>query len=358
MTRDVAHSDNVEADKFADLPTTERLSGKGELSRNRTIIVDEVDENGDVILEVNEQSCRTGRVLSAVGLHSIVQDDNGQQFECTVRRIVRTMSRDARNAVVAGDFVLFQQLDEQYGVIERVQPRRSSLSRGSRRHEHIIVANVDQVVIVASALDPPLKPSLVDRFIISASKGETAAVICVNKSDLVNRAELQPILGLYGQLGYQTVLCSAETGEGIAWLRELIKGRQSVFTGQSGVWKSSILNAIQPGLKLGTSHVSTGSGKGRHTTRRAELVALDFGGWVVDTPGIRQLELWDVIKEEVEGFFVEFRPFVAFCRFPSCSHTHEIGCRVKDAVLAGLVSRGRYESYQRIMYGQEDLEDN
>lgn len=359
LTRDVdiARTDEAEAARIEDLPTEERLSGKGELTRQRTIIVEDVDEaTGQSMREVDESTVQRGRVLSSAGLHSIVQAENGQQFECTVRRIVRTLARETRNAVVAGDWVLFQQLDDQYGVIERVEPRHGTISRGSRRHEHIIVSNVDQVVIVVSAVDPPLKPSLVDRFIISAAKGETGAIVCVNKADLLGRADLQPILGLYASLGYQSVMTSAETGEGIDKLRALLVGRQSVFTGQSGVGKSSLLNRIQPNLALETGKVSSWSHKGKHTTRRAVLLPLDSGGWLVDTPGIRQLGLWDVIPEEVEGFFLEFHPFVAFCRFPNCSHTHETGCRVKDAVTSGLISRTRYISYLRIMSGQEEIE--
>lgn len=354
LTRDVdmAGEDEDRAAHIADLPTGERLSGKGELSRNRTVI-GESDEAGGLLIDVDESACSRGRVLMATGLNCVVQDEDGSRYECTVRRVVRTMAREARNAVVAGDWVLFQKLDEEFGVIERVEPRGSTLSRGSGRHEHVIVSNIDQIVIIASAAEPPLKPSLIDRFLISAEKGETDVLICVNKADLIDPASIQSILGLYGQLGYQTVLTSAETGAGMERLRGLLKDRGSVFSGQSGVGKSSLLNAIQPGLVLDTREVSSWSQKGKHTTRRAELIALESGGWVVDTPGIRQMALWDVIPEEVEGYFVEFHPFVADCRFPDCSHTHETGCRVKQAVEAGLITRARFYSYLRIMTGQE-----
>lgn len=352
----IADADDAQGARVEDLPSAERLSGKGDLTRSRTVVGDADGESGEFQIDVDQANCRQGRVLSATGLNSIVQTEQGQQYDCTVRRVVRTMSREARSAVVAGDIVLFQKIDDQYGVIERVEPRRSTLSRGSKRHEHVIVSNVDQVVIVMSAADPVLKPSLIDRFLISAAKGGADALICINKADLIDPVQLQPTLGLYGQLGYQVVLTSAETGAGMTFLRNLLKGRQSVFAGQSGVGKSTLLNAIQPGLGQRTAEVSGWTQKGKHTTRRAVLIALEFGGWVVDTPGIRQLGLWDVIPEEVEGFFREFRPFVALCRFPDCSHTHETGCCVKRAVSDALITRSRYHSYLRIMSGQAEEE--
>ena len=150
-------------------------------------------------------------------------------------------------------------------------------------------------------------------------------------------------------MGYEVVLASASTGTGVRRIKALLQNKQTVLAGQSGVGKSSLLNALQPGLGLRVGTVSTDSGKGTHTTRSANLLQLEFGGWVVDTPGLRQFELWDVIPEEVEGFFVEFPPFVTRCQFPDCSHTHEEGCNVKRAVLSGLISSERYASYCRIL---------
>jgi ribosome biogenesis GTPase len=169
--------------------------------------------------------------------------------------------------------------------------------------------------------------------------------------DLVDPAPYQPIVGLYSQLGIPTFLTSATTGCGIDWLRERLKDRQTVFTGQSGVGKSSLLNAIQPELGLRVREVSTMTQKGRHTTTTAELIKLEFGGWVVDTPGIRQFQLWDIIPEEVEGFFPEFRPFVHLCAFPDCTHTHEERCAIKTAVDKRLISASRYLSYLGLFSG-------
>jgi ribosome biogenesis GTPase len=335
------------ADDLDALSTGSRMSGKGDLTRRRTVVRDETGGRA-----VDLAACRPGRVLRAIGATQCwVQDDaTASVYECTVRRVLRTLASDERNAVVAGDRVLFRPVAASQGVIERVEPRAGVLSRGQHHREHVIVANVSQVMIVASAAEPPLKPALIDRFLVSAAKGGVAAAICINKCDLVDLAELQPVVGLYSRLGYTVIAASSRTGLGIARLARQLADHETVFTGQSGVGKSSLLNAVDPGLKLRTGEVSQSSQKGRHTTRSAELLKLG-GGWVVDTPGIRQLELWNVSAGEVEGYFVEFRPFVPLCRFPNCLHLSEDGCAVRQAVRDDLISRTRYESYTRIVIG-------
>ena len=340
----------TDPERIEDIAAGERVSGKGDTSRYRTVIAAETEE-GDLQIDVDLSTCHTGRVLSAIGQMSRVQLDDGRELECTVRQIVRSLARDQRNAVVTGDRVLVGDVDAETGVIERVEPRHGVLSRSSRHRAHVIVSNVDQLMVVVPADD--LKPVLVDRFLVSAEQGEIAAVLCINKIDLLDPAELVGWTGLYARLGYEVVLTSAETGAGISRLRQLLAERETVFAGQSGVGKSSLLNSIQPGLRLLTGEISSSTGKGRHVTRRTQLIELDGGGYVVDTPGIRQLALWDLIPEEIEGFFVEFRPFVALCHFPDCSHTHEEGCAVKRAVETELIHESRYASYLRIHAGED-----
>lgn len=378
LTREV-HAEGVGNDEHV---FSERLSGKGELTRYRTVIGTEHADGEQPVRAVAEHGCLHGRVIAAVGLNSLVQaEKNGERYECTVRRVVRTLARDSRNAVVTGDRVLFRPLDdkavasrEKQGVIERVEPRFGTVSRWSHGAEHLIVANVERAVIVVSAVDPPIKRNLIDRFLVSSEHGGVRPILCINKIDLMDPAELQPLVGEYSRLGYDVVLTSAvqenATEEnattartlpgrrsvaesGLAKLRRLLQGRESVFAGQSGVGKSSLLNALQPKLELQTGEVSDWTRKGKHTTRRAVLIELEFGGWVVDTPGIRQFRLWDVQREQVEGFFVEFRPFVTLCKFPDCSHTHEISCGVKQAVEKKLISTERYEGYLRILDDDE-----
>ena len=369
LTREVAPA--AGGGHVDELTGSERLSGKGELSRRRTVVAEEHD--GQLIRQVDAAGCLAGRVVSAIGLHCLVEREapgepgDGDRYECTVRRVLRTLARDGRNAVVVGDRVLIRPQtadgvrddpggpEKKMAVVERVEPRHGVLSREHNNREHMLVTNVDRVVIAVSAADPPLKPTLIDRMLVSAEKGGVGAAVCINKCDLVDDAELEPVAALYRSLGYPTVLASAATGRGIDELRDLLAGSQSVVSGQSGVGKSSLLNAVEPGWSLRVNEVSGWNRKGTHTTRRAILLRLSHaaGGWVADTPGVRQFALWDVASWEVEAYFVEFQPFIPHCKFPDCTHTHEDSCAVKAAVLDGAISPGRYASYVRIAAGDD-----
>jgi ribosome biogenesis GTPase len=272
-------------------------------------------------------------------------------FQCATRRLLKTLATDLRHVVAAGDVVWFRPEGRDEGIIERVEPRRGIVSRTSRGRQHVLVANVDQLIIVTSAAEPRLKPNLIDRLLVTAEKGGIRPIICINKIDLIEPADLMPLVGVYAQLGYDVVLVSARQNIGIDRLRDWLSGAESVVSGQSGVGKSSLLNAVEPDLDLRVQSVSAETQKGRHTTTTAELIPLSFGGYVVDTPGIRQFQLWDVIPEEVAGFFRELRPYVSRCRFPDCTHTHEDDCAVKDAVADGWIDARRYESYVQIRAG-------
>ena len=340
----------------------ERISGKGELSRRRTVrVAGSGDESGESDLagqlDVDETTCLAGRVLSVHGLASRVQADNGRLYSCATRRLLKTLSTEQRHIVAAGDRVVFRPVDQpgtNEGIIERIEPRHGVISRTSRGRQQILVANVDQALIVTSAAEPRLKPQLIDRLLVSAEQGRVRPVICINKIDLVDAAELQPLIGVYSQMGYDVVVLSATTRFGIPRLRQLLAGCESVVVGQSGVGKSSLLNAIDPELRLRVASVSEETQKGRHTTTTARLVPLSFGGYVVDTPGIRQFQLWDVIAEEVGGYYRDLRPYVSHCRFPDCTHLHEAGCAVKDAVADGRLDARRYESYCGLYRGDMD----
>ncbi|HEX4412011.1 MAG TPA: ribosome small subunit-dependent GTPase A [Lacipirellulaceae bacterium] len=339
-----------------DAPHGERMSGKGQISRKRTVAGAEIVEDATgthVYLDVDRTICRLGRVLRVQGLISIVRDDDGKLRQCATRRLLKTLATDQRHVVAAGDIVWVRPEGTEEGIIERVEPRHGVVSRTSRGRQHVLVANVDQLVIVTSAAEPRIKPILIDRLLVTSERSEIRPIICINKIDLIEPADLMPLVGVYAQLGYDVLFVSAATGFGVDRLRARLENRESVVSGQSGVGKSSLLNAVEPGLHLRVQTVSEDTQKGRHTTTTAELIPLSFGGYVVDTPGIRQFQLWDIIPEEVASYFRELRPYVSRCRFPDCTHTHEDYCAVKDAVADGWIDARRYESYVQIRSGDD-----
>lgn len=341
LTKQAREAEDHEFDAKRD----ETVRAKGELSRHRTVTVHEEDAK-------LSEGVRRGVVVAMRGLFANV--DDGERIRlCTVRRILRTRLIEERHPVTVGDRVRFlveSRGDEATaeGVIEAVEPRRGQLRRRSGRRIHTMVANVDQALIVSSAGEPSPKPHLIDRYIIAALAGEITPVICMNKTDLDTGGEAVALLDRYSALGYAVVATSTVTGAGIESLRKLLHNTASVIAGQSGVGKSSLLNVVEPGLKLDTKDVSDQTRKGRHTTTTATLIRLAAGGYVVDTPGIRSLDLTTVDRCEYEALFVEFPEHVANCKFPGCTHRHEIECAVKSAVERGDIHPDRYESYVRL----------
>ncbi len=333
---------NQAQDHEIDSVDSEQVRAKGNLSRQRTIIVHDDPSQA-------QQHLNAGTVIALRGLYADV-DDGTRVYPCTIRRVLRTQQIDERHPVTVGDRVRFSietsgDVDAHEGVIEHVDPRHGQLRRKSGRRIQTVVANVDQAIIVSSANQPTPKPQLIDRYIIAALAGEITPIICMNKIDLDEDGLAKEVLSRYTNLGYDTLLTCAITGDGISQLRNLLKNKESVVAGQSGVGKSSLLNVVEPGLSLRTSEVGTQNEKGRHTTTTASLIRLDMGGYVVDTPGIRSFDISIVPRNDFEAHFVEFVEHVANCRFPDCTHTHEIGCAVKSAVAQVLIHPARYTSY-------------
>ncbi|MEI6255357.1 MAG: ribosome small subunit-dependent GTPase A [Planctomycetota bacterium] len=341
LTRAVA----ANPEHASDMASSERISGKGDLTRKRTVMIhDDLAVGGDG-LSVEPVTAATwrGQVMHIHGLESFVRAADGRLVRCTTRRLLRTLSTEQRHPVAAGDWVRIRD-ESEVGVIQSIEQRRNSICRASRGRRHVIVANVDQLVIVGSAALPDLKPGLIDRLLVAAEAAGIRPIVCMNKIDLVDASRLVPLAGVFARMGYTTVLCSAITGIGIARLRHELPGRVTAIVGQSGVGKSSLLNALDPDLSLRVAEVSRDNEKGRHTTTTARLIPHACGGSFVDTPGVRQFQLWEVVPAEVPAAFRDLRPLANLCRFPNCSHTHEFDCAVKYAVADGLLDTRRWES--------------
>ncbi|MBS4167559.1 ribosome small subunit-dependent GTPase A [Parachlamydia sp. AcF125] len=314
--------------------------------------------------KLSKNEWEKGRVISIVP-QGILVSSNGQEFLCTLRGVLKKERGLAKNLVAVGDFVLFEKSAPEEGLIAHVEPRKTVLSRAdnlSRRKEQLIAANIDQVLITTSVLSPPLKPSLIDRYIIATQKGGMTPLIVVNKIDLLftplaadnplleqEKALFEEFIKGYRQAGLQVIPVSTITGEGIALLKEQMRDKSSVFSGQSGVGKSSLINALI-GTDLRTGKIVQRTKKGTHTTTTTQLIPLDFGGWCIDTPGIKSFGIWDVNREEVESYFSEIHLIGRMCKFPDCSHLHEEDCAVIQAVEEGRISPLRFESYHDLLH--------
>lgn len=268
------------------------------------------------------------------------------------QRVVTVEDIRMVDPIAVGDRVHFVAGGEGSGMILEVLPRRSKLVRraaGTKPLEQVIVANVDQVVVICAADRPAPSWELVDRYLASAESTEVPARICITKIDLVEPGGLDEEVANYRAIGYPVDLTSATSGAGVAAFAAVLQGRLSVLAGKSGAGKTSILNAVQPGLGLRVGAVSALTGKGKHTTSYLEMFPLVGGGGVVDTPGMREFGLWDVHQNDIALLFREFRPFVGRCRFgASCRHREEPGCAITAAVDAGQITPRRYLSYRRM----------
>ena len=269
---------------------------------------------------------------------------------CTLRGALKRARRKTQ-VVAVGDRVEITRTGPDEGVIEAVAPRERALSRlarGTADVEQVILANPDQLVAVFAAAHPEPHPRMLDRFLLIAESRGIPAAIVVNKIDLdpprTSRALFEP----YRAAGYPVIETSVVTGEGLDDLRALLEDRISVLAGPSGVGKSSLINALAPERAERVGGISEATGKGRHTTTGTILIRLRPGTYLADTPGIRQLSLWGIEPDKLDQYFPEFRPYLAECRYDDCTHLHEPGCAVIEAVEAGAIDRGRYESYRAL----------
>lgn len=342
---------------------------------------------------INNPEILTGMVLN--GAHGIydVHTDNGV-LRCTLRgklkkafvqsQAARSVAKarprydklisqpkakrvekreEAAQAVPArlsvGDYVKLRQLDATTGMIEEILPRQSELSRrdaGStdkKVMQQTLLANLDQVVLVFATAQPNPHFGMLDRYLAICESAEIHPLICLNKADLPHTSSVEQYTELYASLGYQVIWTSTITNQGIENLRELLKDHMTLFTGPSGVGKSSLVNAIEPGMAIKTGLISNATGKGKHTTTGSQLYPLTGGGWLADSAGIRALATWNIAPEELASCFVEFRPYLGECEFSDCSHVDEEGCAILQAVADGVINEHRHRSYVRILLGEE-----
>ncbi len=292
-----------------------------------------------------------GTVLRAQSGFFWVQTADGL-IECKLRGKLKR-ERLGTDIAVIGDEVEISLVAPGEGAVEAVLPRRTKLARraaGSRgaHKEDVLVANLDQVLLTFACAQPELSPRMLDRYLVICEHSELEAVIVATKVDLVGEAQARAIFAPYERIGYPVLYVSNQTGLGLDAVRERLAGRISVVTGKSGVGKSSLLNALDPGLNLATGAVSATLNKGRHTTTVAELIAVPGGGYVADTPGIREIGLWQVPLDELDWCYRELRPFLGDCYFAGCTHVHEPDCAVRAAVERGELAFERYDSYVRL----------
>jgi len=296
-----------------------------------------------------------GTALSGTGGIWRVLGADGVTYECAVRGRIKQSGLK----LAVGDDVELERAEGHDGyVVYEIHPRRSKLARrepGAGRGERIVAANVDQVVVVFALVKPTPHPRMLDRFLVIAEANSLAARIVINKVDLAGEAEANALFADHVRAGYPLHLTSTKDGgRGLGPLHDALQGRMSALTGPSGVGKSSLMNALYPGLNLRVGEISESVNKGRHTTVGALLHPLPDGGFVADTPGLREIGMWGLDPSELADCFPEFRPLTSECRFADCTHTVEPGCAVLAAIAAGDVSASRHESYVKL---REEVEE-
>lgn len=321
---------------------------------------------------MNQSNYEAQVIKAQSGFYTLLTAD-GEQRTARVRGKMKHKQQDS-TIVAVGDRVRWEPCPEGGYTITEVLPRARALTRlkplasgrGTRRwdrqgylreREQVLIANPDQVAFVLACAQPEPHLRLLDRLLVGAERQSIPVLICANKTDLVSEATARRRFAIYERIGYSVLYTSARSGAGVEALREQLRGKITALVGPSGVGKTSLLNALQPGLGRQVKTVSEATGKGRHTTTVTEMIPLQVGGWVADTPGIRALALFDLEPEEIDAYFPDIVPYVPQCTFSDCSHHTEPGCAVLQAVETGQIDQHRYESYTRLHEEHRKLAD-
>ncbi len=347
--RNLSHRDRFDEDRIdqRQVLDREKLSARSDRWRERV--------NEDELPAEYDPEAYLGQPIGTVlnmrsGHHYVKMDESGEVLDAGIKGVLKKGIRHTTTVVAPGDRVHIETQEDGSYLISAHLPRHGTLSRPAPTRSHledIIVTNIDQLIITSSVGGPAFWPELVDRYLVFAEYYGLEPLLVVNKIDLAEPGELEPIEELYSAaLGYRVLFTSVETGAGMDALRAAMADRSSVITGLSGVGKSSLLNIIEPGLNLKVRSVNVRfGGEGKHTTRTTTLHPLQIGGFVADTPGIRNFGLWDLTPEEVDYYFWEFREYIDHCRFNDCTHHAEPGCAVRSALEAGEIAESRYKSF-------------
>lgn len=311
----------------------------------------------------NSKLNMTGLVYKSTGSYYTVKTEDHQVYECRIKGKFRIKGIKSTNPIAVGDVVDFEldhSTDEAIGQIHHIHDRKNYIVRKSvnlSKQTHIIASNIDLVFLLVTINNPPTTTSFIDRFLVTAEAYGIEVVLVFNKIDTYNDAALEEQLYLqhvYSQIGYQCLSVSAKDGKGLEVLKEMMIGKVSMFSGHSGVGKSTLVNALEPNLDLKTKTISEQSKQGQHTTTFAEMYDLSFNAKIIDTPGIKGFGIVDMEKEEISGYFPEFFKLKEQCKFNNCLHKEEAHCAVKKALEENKIAWSRYNSYLKILEGDDE----